>query len=104
MPYGRNDAMTTLTRIDHKARPFSPGPLAEGEAAALFRAALNLFRLWEVNDDQASICLVRPRRSYPRWKAGGLGRVSRDGEARLSNLMGIHRPLRTIFREPARGY
>jgi uncharacterized protein (DUF2384 family) len=96
--------MTTLTRIDHEARPFSPGPLTEGEAAALFRAALNLLRLWEVNDEQASIILDLPRRTYARWKTAEIGRISRDGQARLSNLMGIHKALRTIFREPARGY
>ena len=32
------------------------------------------------------------------------GRIGRDGKARLSNLMGIHKALRTIFRDPARGY
>jgi uncharacterized protein (DUF2384 family) len=96
--------MTTVTRIDHEARPFSPEPLAEKEAAALFRAAVNLFRLWDVNDEQASIVLDLPRRTYARWKAGDVGRISRDGQARLSNLMGIHKALRTIFREPARGY
>ena len=96
--------MATVTRIDHQARPFSPEPLAEGEAAALFRAAVNLFRLWDVNDEQASIILDLPRRTYARWKAGDVGRIGRDGQARLSNLMGIHKALRTIFREPARGY
>lgn len=37
-------------------------------------------------------------------KAAGPGRVSRDGRARLSNLMGIHKALRIIFSEAARGY
>ena len=31
-------------------------------------------------------------------------RVSRDGRARLSNLMGIHKALRIIFTEATRGY
>ena len=45
-----------------------------------------------------------PVRSYRRWKAEGPGRVSRDGRARLSNLMGIHKALRIIFSEATRGY
>lgn len=32
------------------------------------------------------------------------GRVSRDGAARLSNLMGVHKALRIIFSEAQRGY
>jgi uncharacterized protein (DUF2384 family) len=96
--------MATLTRIDHEARPYSPEQLTEEEAAALFRATLNLFRLLGVNDEQASMILDLTRRTYARWKAGGIGRISRDGQARLSNLMGIHKALRTIFRDPGRGY
>jgi uncharacterized protein (DUF2384 family) len=96
--------MTTLTRIDSDARPFSPEPVTDDEAAAMFRAVLNLFRLWDVSDEQAAVILDLNRRTYARWKAGELGRIGRDGKARLSNLMGIHKALRTIFREPARGY
>jgi uncharacterized protein (DUF2384 family) len=104
MPYGRKKPMSTLTRVVQGERPFSPEPLAADEAAALFRAALNLFRLWGVSDEQATIILDLSRRTYARWKAGDIGRISRDGQARLSNLMGIHKALRTIFRDPARGY
>ena len=46
----------------------------------------------------------QPVRSYRRWKAGDIGRIDRDAKARLSNLMGIHKALRLIFREPQRGY
>lgn len=70
----------------------------------MFRAALNLFRLWGVTDDQAAIILDLPRRTFARWKTGEIGRIGRDGKARLSNLMGIHKALRIIFKEPARGY
>ena len=42
--------------------------------------------------------------SHRRWKAGETGRIDRDGKARLSNLIGIHKALRIIFREPQRGY
>src|SRR3546814_1522697 len=39
--------------------------------------------------------LDMPVRSYGRWKAGDLGRIDRDGKARLSNLLGIHKALRS---------
>jgi Protein of unknown function (DUF2384) len=96
--------MAVLTRIDTEARPFTPAPITDEEAAAMFRAALNLFRLWGVTDDQAATLLDLPRRTFARWKAGELGRIGRDGKARLSNLMGIHKALRIIFREAPRGY
>ncbi len=96
--------MAVLTRVDTEARPFSPEPLTDDEAAAMFRAALNLFRLWGVTDDQAATLLDLPRRTFARWKAGDLGRIGRDGKARLSNLMGVHKALRIIFREAPRGY
>ena len=70
----------------------------------MFRATLNLFRLWGVNDDQAAMILDAPRRTFARWKAGDVGRLGRDSKARLSNLMGIHKALKIIFSEPSRGY
>lgn len=97
-------SMTTLTRIQIEAKPFAPQPITEDEAAAMFRAALNLFRLWGVTDEEAATLLDLNRRTFARWKAGELGRIGRDGRARLSNLLGIHKALRTIFRDPARGY
>ncbi len=96
--------MATLTRVAIEPRPFSPEPITDEEAAAMFRAALNLFRLWGVTDDQAAILLDLPRRTFARWKSGEIGRLGRDGKARLSNLMGIHKALKIVFREPARGY
>ncbi|WNJ90739.1 MbcA/ParS/Xre antitoxin family protein [Bosea sp. 685] len=96
--------MTALQRIETTQRDFVPDPISDDEAAAMFRAAINLFRLWRVTDEQAATLLDLPLRSYRRWKAGEIGRISRDGKARLSNLMGIHKALRLIFREPQRGY
>lgn len=43
-------------------------------------------------------------RTYRRWKAGRPGRLDRDTKARLSNLLGIHKALRILFIDPARGY
>lgn len=70
----------------------------------MFRAAVNLFALWNITDEQAAILLDLPVRTYRRWKTDGSQRIGRDGKARLSNLMGIHKALRLIFREPQRGY
>jgi hypothetical protein len=83
---------------------FSPGPITDEEAAAMFRAVLNLLRLWDVTDEEAAILVDLPVRTFRRWKAGDLGRIDRDGKARLSNLLGIYKALRIIFREPQRGY
>ena len=96
--------MATLTKIAVDPKPFSSEPITDEEAGAMFRAVLNLFRLWGVTDDQAAIMLDLPRRTFARWKAGDVGRIGRDGRARLSNLMGIHKALKIIFRDAARGY
>jgi hypothetical protein len=78
--------------------------ITDAEAAAMFRAAVNLFRLWGITDAEAAMLLDLPARTFARWKAGEIGRIGRDGKARLSNLMGIHKALRLIFREPQRAY
>ncbi len=97
--------MVALTEIPTQRRPFTPEPITDEEAAAMFRAALNLFQRWGVTDEQASTLLDVPPRTLARWKAERApGRLGRDDKARLSNLMGIHKALRTIFREPQRGY
>ena len=96
--------MAELVAIDTVAREFRPAPLTDGEGEAMFRAALNLFGKWQLTDEQASALLDLNLRSFRRWKAEGPGRLDRDTKARLSNLMGIHKALRIIFREPQRGY
>jgi hypothetical protein len=96
--------MLALERVALEPRAFQPEPISAEEAAALFRAALTLFARWGLTDEQAAVLLDMPVRSYRRWKAEGPGRISRDGRARLSNLMGIHKALRILFTEPQRGY
>ena len=96
--------MAVLTRVASGPGPFSADPISDAEAAAMFRASLNLFRLWGLNDDQAATMLDLPRRTFARWKAGELGRIGRDGRARLSNLMGIHKALTIVFSDASRGY
>lgn len=96
--------MLALLPVDTTPQSFRTDPITQEEAAAMFRAAINLFANWQVTDEQAAILLDMPVRSYRRWKAQGPGRISRDGCARLSNLMSIHKALRIIFQEPQRGY
>lgn len=96
--------MAVLTRVETDAPPFIPEPVTEEEAAAMFRAAVRLFAHWDITDEQAATLLDMPVRSYGRWKAGDVGRIDRDGKARLSNLLGIHKALRIIFGDAARGY
>lgn len=96
--------MSALLPLDTTMRDFSPQPITDDEAGAMFRAAVNLFRFWSLTDEEAATLLDLPVRTYRRWKAGEIGRIDRDGKARLSNLMGIHKALRIVFREPQRGY
>jgi Protein of unknown function (DUF2384) len=93
-----------LHAIDTAPRDFHPDPITQEEAAAMFRAVMKLLALWSVTDEQAATLLDMPLRTYRRWKAGDVGRIDRDGGARLSNLVGIHKALRIIFREPQRAY
>jgi hypothetical protein len=96
--------MTLLLPIDTAPLAFQPSPISDAEGAAMFRAVINLFDKWDVTDEQAALLLDAPLRTYRRWKAGDIGRIDRDGKARLSNLIGIHKALRYLFREPERGY
>jgi hypothetical protein len=93
-----------LERVDTEPLAFRADPVTQDEAAAMFRAAINLFGKWELTDEQAATLFDMPVRTFRRWKVEGPGRISRDGRARLSNLMGIHKALRIIFTEPQRGY
>lgn len=96
--------MLALQPVDTLPAAFRPEPVTQDEAAAMFRAAVNLFAKWELTDEQGATLLDMGVRSYRRWKLEGVGRVSRDGCARLSNLMGIHKALRIVFGQPERGY
>ncbi len=79
--------------------------VSQAEAAAMMRAAFNLFRHWKVTDSQARVLLGQPSPStFYRWKRGEIGAVPSDTVWRLGDLMGIHKALRHMFTEPARGY
>ena len=45
-----------------------------------------------------------PARTWARWKKKDIGRIDRDLRTRMAMLMGIHKGLRYLFRDPARGY
>lgn len=75
------------------------------ETAALQRAVLNLMARWGVRDEDAATLLGGLSvKTYRRWRAGDYGRVGRDLADRMSNLLGIHKALRILFQEAARGY
>ncbi|MBV9735796.1 MAG: DUF2384 domain-containing protein [Acidisphaera sp.] len=75
------------------------------EAAAMLRAAFNLFDRWQLSDVQSRVLLGQPSAAtYARWKQGRVGAVPGDTVWRLGDLMGIHKALRYMFTDPARGY
>ncbi|MDP2739310.1 MAG: MbcA/ParS/Xre antitoxin family protein [Pseudorhodobacter sp.] len=75
------------------------------EVQAMQRAFVNLAGRWDITDDQAAVLMGDISvRTFRRWKAGDLGRAGVDTAARLSNLMGIHKALRLLFKDAARGY
>jgi Protein of unknown function (DUF2384) len=96
--------MPELIPVGTDPQNFSSAPITDAEGAAMFRACLNLFKLWAVSDSEAAVLLDLPPRTFARWKTGAIGRIGRDQKARLSNLMGIHKALRLIFREPDRSH
>lgn len=88
--------------------PVTPEPLPQfstAEVRAMQRAVVNLFERWGITDEQASRLLGDISvRTYQRWKAGSPGRAGIDLAERMSNLLGIHKALRLLFREAERGY
>jgi len=85
--------------------------ISEEEAGALARTTVNLFKVWNLTDLEACILLggMSARtwarwKTGARWKEGGIGRIDRDLRTRMAHLMGIHKGLRYLFTEPARGY
>ena len=86
------------------ARPDVP-IITDDEAAALARATVNLFRAWGLSDGEARTLLGdMAQRTWARWKTGDIGRIDRDLRARMAILMGIHKALRYLFRDPQQAY
>lgn len=79
--------------------------ITDEEAAALARTTIRLFRAWQFSDIEARTLLGdMAQRTWARWKDGSIGRIDRDLRARMAILMGIHKGLRYLFTDPARGY
>jgi antitoxin Xre/MbcA/ParS-like protein len=97
-------AMSALIPVNTQPPEYQDRPLTDEEAGAVFRAIVNLFRLWDLTDEQAAVLLDMPLSTYRRWKRDGAGRIDRDKATRLSCILGIHKALRLIFVEPSRGY
>jgi hypothetical protein len=71
----------------------------------MLRAAFALFAKWGLTDAQARTLLGQPSSStLYRWKRGEIGSIPPDTVWRLGDLMGIHKALRYMFTDPARGY
>lgn len=96
--------MISLHPIATEPAEFRMAPITDEEGAALFRAAVRLFAHWDLTDEDAATLLDLAPRTYARWKTGKTGRLGRDQKTRLAIVMGIHKSLRIIFTDPARGY
>lgn len=96
--------MPQLRQIEMPAAPVGP-QFSDAEIQAMQRAVVNLGARWDLSDDQMAVLLGGvSSRTYARWKVGQLGRAGIDTAARMSNLMGIHKALRLLFKDTARGY
>ncbi len=97
--------MLDLVSVNVAKAQFRPSAVSDDEAGAMLRACVKLFAKWGVSDVDAAVLLDTAPRTYARWKTGDAGRLTdRDQRARLSNLMGIHKALRIIFRDLDRVY
>ena len=78
---------------------------SEAEIQAMQRAMIRIAQNWQIGDEQMAILLGDiSTRTFARWKKGEYGRVGVDMAARMSNLIGIHKALRLLFKDAQRGY
>jgi len=97
--------MATLQEITRTPAQAGRPEITDDEGAAMARAIVNLFDRWDLTDAQATILLGSLSGStWARWKNGRIAKVPRDLKTRLSNLMGIHKALRIIFKDKDRVY
>lgn len=75
------------------------------EVHAMQRTVINVFARWGVTDTDAATLLGGfSAKTFKRWKKAEYGRVDRDLADRMSNILGIHKALRIVFSDSARGY
>ena len=86
-------AASALHKTDLAAAP-------DRDAVAL-RAFFRLVELWGLSMEQARLLLGRPSRATMyNWKAGRARTVPHDTLRRISYLLGIHKALQILYREP----
>ena len=93
--------------LDHRppVSPVEASGYTSDEIRAMQRAVGNIFARWGVTDGEAAVILGGiSAKTVRQWREGAHGRVNRDLADRLSLVLGIHKALRVIFREPAVGY
>jgi len=97
--------MLTILPSDTDPPREARGGYALAEIEAMQRSVIGIFARWGVTDVDAAVILggIAPK-TFRRWKYGDYGRVNRDLADRMSLLLGIHKALRIIFADPARGY
>ncbi|WP_112317340.1 antitoxin Xre/MbcA/ParS toxin-binding domain-containing protein [Rhodovulum viride] len=94
-----------LQPVEFQESPAPSAGYSPDETVALQRAVINLMGRWGVRDEDAATLLGGLSvKTYRRWRSGDYGRVGRDLADRMSNLLGIHKALRILFQDPARGY
>ena len=90
--------------MDHESL-ISPSKFSEEECQAMHRTVIVLFKKWEITDAQAAKLLGGISvTTHRRWKNGKLRMIGPDLAERMSTLLGIHKSLRLLFKDPQRGY
>lgn len=96
--------MLTLVERPDVAPPPNGG-YSPPQVEAMQRAIIQLFDRWGVSDAHAAILMGGiSTKTFQRWKGGQYGSPSRDQADRMSLLLGIHKALRIIYSDAARGY
>lgn len=76
MPFARIQPAAT--------RPDLP-VITDGEAAALARATVTLFGVWQLSDAETrTLPGAMAQRTWARWKTGQFGQIDRDLRARMA--------------------
>ncbi len=74
-------------------------------AAVGMKAFFNLKGLWRLKNEDAITLLGAPsQRTFFNWKSGKVSNVSADTMRRIGYLLGIHKALRLLFRNPENVY
>lgn len=86
------------------SQTLDPDVLTRAEKRAAARVMLKLLDHWRLDEAQVHTILGLNRETQVLWRAGDAEGWSRETLWRASVLLNIHKALRTLFTEPARGY